>query len=84
MNMLELRGLRHAERFVREQKEAGKDIRWDGWTIVIFRPSIKGMTSKAGTFRDGQWGFDNRVEVNEAGIWEVDWRNVKRIRHTRN
>jgi hypothetical protein len=82
--MLELKGLRHAERFVKEQRAAGKDCRWDGWDIVFFRPSEKGRTSAQGVFRNGVFGFDNRSVVNSDGIWEIDWRNVRRTRTSRN
>lgn len=76
--------IKSAHRIVREQRAAGNDVRWDGWTIVFFRPSDKGRHDKNGAFRNGVWGFDNRVEVNSEGIWQVDPRNVKRIRRAGN
>lgn len=75
-------GYRRAERFVAEQRSLGKDVFWDGWTMVFFRPSESARKSKAGIYRNGQWGFANRVEVNSEGVWEVDFRNVKKRRRT--
>lgn len=82
--MLELRGIRHAERFVKEQRGLGADCRWDGWDVVIFKPSDRARTSSQGVYRDGVWGYDNRSVVNTDGIWEIDWRNVKRARNSGN
>jgi hypothetical protein len=75
--------IKSAHRMVREQRAADNDVWWEGWTIHFFRPAEHAMHSTDGIFRKGEWGFDNRVEVNSEGIWEVDPRNVKRIRHSR-
>lgn len=75
-------GIKKVERFVKEQQALGNDVRWDGYDLVFFRPSEQGIYSKNGAFRDGQWGFDNRVSVNSKGLWEIDWRNVKRVRRS--
>lgn len=77
MNTLTL-GIKKADQFVTEQVALGNDVYWDGWDMVFFRPEPKGIYSKAGAFRNGQWGFANRTPVNEKGLWEVDFRNVKR------
>lgn len=83
--MLVLRNLRSAERFVTEQAAAGNDVRWVGFDkIVFFRPSEKGLTSRQGAFRNGQWGFDNVAEVTAEGTWEIDYRNVKKVRSNNN
>lgn len=66
------------DKFVNEQKALGNDLRWDGWDLVFFKPDDKGIYSSQGAFRDGVWGFDNRVTVNEKGLWDIDWRNIKR------
>lgn len=76
-------GIRKVEKFVKEQVALGNDVRWDGWDLIFFRPSPKGRFSKDGAFRNGVWGFDNRVKVNDKGVWEVDFRNVKRSKRTR-
>lgn len=87
--MLALRGLRRAERFVTEQQARGNDVRWDGWTMVFFRAADFARKDKNGVFRNGTWGFDNRVEPNTDGVWEVEYRNVakragRRTKRTRN
>ncbi len=76
-------GIRKVEKFVKEQRALGNDVRWDGWDLVFFRPSPKGIFSREGAFRNGVWGFDNRVSVNEQGVWEVDFRNVRRSKRSR-
>lgn len=81
--MLEL-DIKSAHRVVREQRALGNDVRWDGWDIVFFRPSTFGEDSKDGAYRDGAWGYDNRFEVNSEGIWEVDERNIRSSRRSRN
>lgn len=82
-NMFTVSGLEYAENFVREQQEAGADCRWDGWDIVFFRPSETAVTSRYGVYRNGLWGFDNRSEVDESGVWHIDRRNIKRLRRSR-
>jgi len=76
-------GIRKSEKFVRQQQTLGNDLRWDGWDMVFFRPDERGVYSKDGAYRNGQWGFENRVTVNENGIWEIDYRNVRRTRRAR-
>lgn len=76
-------GIRKVEKFVREQVTLGNDVRWDGWDMVFFRPADKAIFSREGAFRNGSWGYDNRVSANENGVWEVDFRNVKRSKRTR-
>lgn len=75
-------GIKKADKFVIEQKQLGNDVRWDGYTMVFFRPASNGIYSKDGAFRNGEWGFDNRIEVNEKGLWEIDWRNVRKHNRT--
>lgn len=82
--MLTLKGLNDASNFVDRQQRLGNDVRWDGWDIVFHRPDPRGVTSKDGAFRHGQWGFENRVPVSDDGTWEVDYRNVRRSKRIRN
>ena len=82
MQMLKL-DIKSAHRLVNKERSKGNDVRWDGWDIVFFRPSDQGRTSPFGAYRNNQWGFDNRVVVNSAGIWEVDDRNVRRVQRSR-
>ena len=81
--MLSLAGIKKAEQFVTKQKALGNDVRWDGWDIVFFREAPQAVYSKDGVFRSGTYGFDNRAIVNEKGVWEIDYRNVRRAKRTR-
>lgn len=77
-------GVKKADKFVKQQQELGNDVRWDGWTMVFFRPSpaakyaVDENGRANGVWRNGSFGFESRVEVNEKGHWEVDWRNVNK------
>lgn len=82
--MLTINGLADAERFVTRQQALGNDVRWDGWNIVFFRPSPKGVYDRNGAFRDGRWGFDNVSPLEADGSWRVDWRNVRSGKRTHN
>lgn len=78
-------GIKKIDKFVREQNELGNDVRWETYlkTLVFFRPADAAVYSKDGAFRNGRWGFDNRVEVNEKGVFDIDFRNIKKsIRRT--
>lgn len=81
--------IKSAHRMVREQRALPKhkddksDVRWEGWDIVFFRPADHAIHSRDGAFRNGVWGFDNRVSVNSEGKWLVDARNIKRIRRSK-
>ena len=81
--MLTLNGIKRAEKFVAKQQGLGNDVRWDGWDIVFFREAPQAVYSKEGVFRNGTYGFDNRVTVNSQGTWEVDYRNVRRSKRNR-
>jgi hypothetical protein len=84
-NMMVLKGLKAAEKFVRKQADAGNDVRWEGFDkIIFFRPDDRAMRSPQGALRDGVWGYDNVVTVDGNGVWNVDYRNVRRISRTRN
>lgn len=81
--MLTIAGIKKAEKFVAKQRSLGNDVRWDGWDMVFFREAPQAVYSKEGVFRNGTYGFDNRVEVSEKGTWEVDYRNVRRSKRNR-
>jgi hypothetical protein len=51
------------ERFV----EGHPNAFWDGWTMVMFKPTRAGEHNRKGMFRDGQWGIANRVDPDEQG-----------------
>lgn len=44
-----------------------ENARWEGWTLIVFRPDRRGATRPDGAFRNGQWGLEQRVEPNENG-----------------
>lgn len=78
-------GIRKIEAFVKNQQELGNNVRWNGWTLEFFRPAEQAIYNALdGVFRDGQWGYLNKVEVNSKGLWEIDFRNVKRLRRAGN
>lgn len=77
-------GIRKIEAFVKSQQELGNNVRWNGYTLEFFRPEEKAIYSKDGAFRDGRWGYLNKVNVNNKGLWEIDFRNVKRLRRSGN
>lgn len=82
--MLTLKNPAEAERFVNRQSRLGNDVHWDNYDIVFFRADDRGVWNKDGAFKNGKWGFENRVPVNEEGTWEIDYRNVRRANRTRN
>ena len=73
-----------AHRMVRKQQALGNDVVWDGYDMVFYRPADHAMYSKEGVWRNGQFAFANRVQVNSEGIWQVDGRNLKRAGSSRN
>lgn len=78
--------IRSAHALVREQKSLGNDVEWDGWDIVFYRSAPQAKYSQDGVWRNGEWAFANRVELNSEGIWKVEERNIwrKRPRYLRN
>lgn len=83
-NCLVLKSLPEADRFVERQQRLGNDVRWDGWTMVFFKEDPRGMRDPHnGAVRAGVYGFDNKVSVTKDGTWEVDYRNVRRAKRTR-
>lgn len=75
-------GYKKVDKFVREQQDLGNDVRWDGWTMIFFRPDRRGeRQANDGAFRKGTYGFETRVSANEKGLWDIDWRNVRRKKH---
>lgn len=62
---------RNVDSFVERQQAAGNDVRWDGWDMVFFKPHRKAHRSKNGRYRNGLWGFEERVSPNRYGKWKV-------------
>lgn len=52
-----------AERFVAGHPDAF----WDGWTMVLFKPTRSGEHHRKGLYRNGTWGIGNRVEPDAQG-----------------
>ena len=85
-------GIKKVEKFVTEQQELGNDVRWDGWTMVFFRPHPAALYAVENNRHVGVWsrksnafGFETRVDCDDKGLWSIDYRNVKRAtRTTRN
>lgn len=82
--MLRLDSPETADQFVTEQRAVGNDVRWETFakTLIFFRPDERGIYSKHGAQRNGVWGFENRVEINDKGILEVDSRNARGIKNS--
>ena len=74
-------GIRKIEAFVKSQRELGNNVKWNGWTLEFFRPAEQAIyNARDGIFRDGQWGYLNIVDVDDNGLWNIDFRNVKRFK----
>lgn len=80
--------IKSAHRMVNQQRALGNDVRWEGWDIV-FRRVPNGnqgdpMLSTDGVYHEGNWCFQNRFSVNSEGKWEIDSRNLRRVRRAGN
>lgn len=76
-------GIKKIEAFVKSQQELGNNVRWNNYTLEFFRPAEQAIYSKDGAFRDDAWGYLNKVEVNDKGLYEIDYRNVRKDKHIR-
>lgn len=59
-----------AHEFVSAQSKKGRDVSWDGWDIVLWKPSPYGESSSRGSLRNA-WGIETRCSPNEQGYWLV-------------
>lgn len=59
------------EDYVLALQEAGVDVYWDGWDVVIFWPDVTAYDDPKAVVRNGKFGYARRVAVNERGFWEV-------------
>ena len=64
-------GWKAAHSFVAKEAQAGRDVYWDGWDIVIFEPNPAEWMRNTGAFRNGKWGKQTRVPVNSNGKWDI-------------
>lgn len=82
-------GIKKVDKFVKAQQELGNDVYWNGWEMVFFRPhpaalySVDENNRPNGVWRNGSYGFETRVNCNEKGLWEIDFRNVRRSNTSR-
>jgi hypothetical protein len=58
-----------AHKFVNKNKKNG--FFWDGYTIVKWTPGSNGYMQKNGMYKNNQWGYSSRYEVNSSGTWEL-------------
>lgn len=72
-----------SDAFVSSQQDSGNDVYWDGWTLVFFKPHENAIYTNTGEFRNGQWGYANRFDMNSEGKYLIDARNLKRPRRGR-
>lgn len=73
-------GIRKIEAFVKGQQELGNNVVWNGYTLEFFRPADQAIYSKDGVYRNNTWGYLNAVDVDDKGLWVIDFRNVKKAR----
>jgi hypothetical protein len=66
-----------AHNFVEKNKKNG--FYWDGYSIMKWTPGHNGYMQKNGMFRNNQWGYSLRYEVNPKGIWEISDKYAKFI-----
>lgn len=59
----------NADAYVEKLQNKGVKARWDGWTIVLFRPDRKALRSKDGRRWGSEWGFETAVPPNDEGEW---------------
>lgn len=84
-------GYKKVHKFVNEQKQSGKFVRWDGWDVVFFRPNPSAVYSIDSNGRpNGVWnreansyGYETRVSPDEKGLWRIDTRDVRFNNHSR-
>jgi len=45
--------------------------RWDGWDVLLFKPTPAGATHRRGAYVNGQWGIQTRVVADSEGKWRL-------------
>jgi hypothetical protein len=61
---------------VERMRGRGINAYWDGWTVVVHKPSHKAFTDKRGTFVDGKWGYMRKFRPRRDGNWAIPNRYV--------
>lgn len=60
-----------AHQYVEDQQKQGRNVFWEGWDIIIWKPSRSGYFTKQGRFLDGRWGKAIRIRPNKGGKWFI-------------
>jgi hypothetical protein len=66
-----------AHAFVKKNNNQG--FYWDNYTIVKWTPGHNGYMQKNGMFKNNQWGYALKYEVNSFGTWEISEKYAKLI-----
>lgn len=66
-----------AHKFVEKNKKVG--FYWDGYTLMKWTPGHNGYMQKNGMFKNNQWGYAQRYEINPSGTWEISDKYAKLI-----
>ena len=61
--------IKNADKKIAQLKAEGHDVYWDNYTVVSFRPNPNAVYSTQGIYRNGQFGYEKRFEVNQNGLW---------------
>lgn len=69
-------GYSEVDSFVSDQRASGSDVYWDGWTMVFWRPNKNGYGDRCGSFRNGRWGVQARVDVESDGTYRIPTKYV--------
>lgn len=57
--------------------DSNKNLFWDGWTIVDWKPFKDAIYKKNGMFRNGKWGVAKTYKPEKDG-WKVPAKYVGR------
>lgn len=52
--------------------ESTRFAEWDGWDILVFKKNPRAYTDPRGIRKNGEWGFQTRIECNSEGLWLVN------------
>lgn len=56
---------------VNNQCKRGIDVYWDGWDIVYFNADPRAEYSSKGVYRNGKFGYENRLSPDRQGKWST-------------
>lgn len=51
--------------------DSNKNLSWNGWTIIEWKKNPDGYWNKFGSFRNGSWGVERKMPVQDNGTWRV-------------